>query len=88
VSKKGKKDAINSWERPHNVVNVQRFLGLCNYYRRFVPQFARIAAPPTDLTKKTNPFSWGSSQDKSFNNLKAALLKAPVLRCADYSLPF
>ena len=80
--------AINSWERPQNVVNVQSFLGLCNYYRRFVPHFARIAAPLTDLTKKTNPFSWGSSQEMSFNNLKAALLKAPVLRCADYSLPF
>jgi Reverse transcriptase (RNA-dependent DNA polymerase) len=50
--------ASNSWERPQNVVNVQSILGLCIYYRRFVPQFARIAAPFTDLTKKTNPFSW------------------------------
>jgi hypothetical protein len=79
--------AIKSRERPQNVVNVQSFLGLRNYYRRFVPEFARIAAPLTDLTKKANTFSWGSSQETSFNNLKEALLQAPVLRCANYSLP-
>jgi hypothetical protein len=49
--------ASNSWERPQNLVNVQSFLGMCNYYQRFVPQFARIAAPLTDLTKTTNPFT-------------------------------
>jgi Reverse transcriptase (RNA-dependent DNA polymerase) len=68
--------AIQSWERPQNVFNLQSLLGMCNYYRRFVPQFARLAAPLTDLTKKTNPFSWGSSQETSFNNLKNGIAKS------------
>ncbi len=45
-------EAINNWEPPHNVKQVQSFLGLCNYYRKFVKDFAKIAAPLTNLTKK------------------------------------
>jgi hypothetical protein len=67
---------IKIWELLQNMVNVKSFLGLWNYCRRLVPQFARIAALLTDLIKKKT-FSWGSSQETSFNNL-TALLKAPI----------
>jgi hypothetical protein len=43
------------------VTEVQSFLGLANYYRRFIPEFARISAPLSELTKKCVPFEWGRS---------------------------
>ena len=62
---------------------MQSFLGLAGYYRRFIPQFARIAAPLTDLTKKTSPWRWSLREGEAFNALKQALLSAPVLQLAD-----
>ena len=45
-------NAILSWNTPITVKEIQSFLGLCNYYRRFVPHFSTIAAPLTELTKR------------------------------------
>lgn len=44
--------AVTEWDRPTTVKQIQSFLGLCNYYRKFVRDFAKIASPLTDLTKK------------------------------------
>ncbi len=55
----GKVQAVSDWQVPTSVNEVQQFLGLSNYYRRFVKDFATIAAPITDLTKKKIPFEWG-----------------------------
>ena len=49
-------DSIKAWEPPCNVTQVQSFLGLCNYYRRFVKDFAKIASPLSDLNKTKIPF--------------------------------
>ena len=76
-------EAIKSWEPPNSVTQVQSFLGLCNYYRRFVKDFSVIASPLTDLTKKSTEFVWDDESQKSFEALKDALTKAPVLKCAD-----
>ncbi|KAI3369919.1 hypothetical protein L3Q82_024431 [Scortum barcoo] len=55
-------------------------LGLCNYYlRRFVPAFAELASPLTDLLKKTAEFQWGEPQQNTFLQLKERLTTAPVL---------
>ena len=48
----GKVDAIVTWERPKNVTEIQSFLGLARYYRRFVEHFSLIAVPLTQLTRK------------------------------------
>ena len=48
--------AVCDWKAPETVHNIRSFLGLAGYYRRFIPQFARIAAPLTELTKKTVPW--------------------------------
>ena len=80
--------AVSSWERPKNLVNLQSFLGLCNYYRKFVRNFSTIATPLTNLTKSKIPFEWNHEQEKAFTQLKEALMNTPILRCADSSLPY
>ena len=80
---KSKVQAVNDWKTPESVHDIRSFLGLAGYYRRFIPQFARIAAPLTELTKKTVPWSWSLRAGEAFNALKTALLSAPVLKLAD-----
>ena len=94
ISEKGiqvnskKIEAVQKWEAPRNVKQIQSFLGLCNYYRRFVKDFATIATPLSNLTRKDTPFQWGPSQRNAFDELKRRLTEAPVLRYADPSLPY
>ncbi len=45
-------EAVSKWETPNNIKQVQSFIGFCNYYRKFVNGFAKIAAPLTNLTRK------------------------------------
>jgi RNase H-like domain found in reverse transcriptase len=80
--------AIRNWVRRRTLVNLQSFLGLCNYYRKFVMNFSQMAAPLTDLTRRDTPYTWGENQECAFTQLKEALMSAPILRCADSSLPF
>ncbi len=71
--------AIKNFPQPQNVENVRSFLGLCGYYRAFIRGFARIASPLTQLLRKEMQFHWNAPQDKSFNDLKSALINAPAL---------
>jgi len=80
-------DSIVKWEPPQNITQVQSFLGLCNYYRRFVKDFAMISVPLSNLTKKDVKFEWKAEQQEAFDTLKKCLTTAPVLRCADPNLP-
>ena len=66
-----------------NVSEVRSFLGLAGYYRRFIKNFARIAAPLTNLTRKNHPFAWSLREGEAFNQLKTVLQNAPVLQLAD-----
>ena len=83
-----KVDAIRTWDIPQNPTQVQSFLGLCNYYRRFVKDSAKLGTPLSDLTKKDKLFEWGKEQQKSFDILKKRLTETPVLRCANPNLPY
>ena len=69
---------------------MRAFIGLTNYYRTFVPNFAAIAVPLTDLFKKCKPtkVEWTLSQDRAFNSLKESMSKYPILRLPDLSKPF
>ncbi|CAI7898696.1 unnamed protein product [Closterium sp. NIES-54] len=49
-------EAVKTWKVPENVKEFQQFLGFANYYNKFVPHYAKIAAPLTDLLKKDTPF--------------------------------
>lgn len=74
-----KTGAVRQWATPKNVTDVRSFLGLCSYYRKFVPNFSDIAAPLHELTKKKSIFAWGREQQNAFVTLKDRLVSAPVL---------
>ena len=76
--------------RPTTKTEVRRFLGMVGFYRRFVPHFAEIALPLTDLTKgkRTGPVTWSPQCESSFVTLRDALTTRPVLKLPDVSLPF
>ena len=66
------------------------FLGLASFYRIFIPNFAEIAVPLSDLTKKgsSTKVKWGESQERSFQTLKALLVKPPILQLPDFNRTF
>ena len=72
-------ESIHAWEPPKDRRGVQQFLGLCNYYRRFVPDFSGVAKPLTDLTSKATEFQWSEAAHQAFERLKVALSSAPLL---------
>ncbi len=80
--------AMMKFPAPKNVKQLQTFLGLTNYYRRFVPNFAQLAHPLTELTKKDAEFTWDEQQEKSFQSLKDRLVSSPVLAFPDFTKPF
>ncbi|CAC5365734.1 unnamed protein product [Mytilus coruscus] len=83
-----KVEAVKSFPVPKTETQVRSFLGLCNYYRKFIKNFAYIAKPLTNLTKKDVPFEWSGICQKSFDKLKDALCSPPVLAYPDLSKPF
>ena len=78
-----KVDAIAKWPVPTCIRDVQAFLGLCNYYRRFIRSFAALALPLTDLTRKANEFQWTVACAEAFETLKNKLTSAPILQVYD-----
>jgi hypothetical protein len=72
-------EAVKEWEQPHNVTDIHSFLGLAEYYRRFIENFSKIAKHMTNLLKKTNEFEWMPEYEHSFQTLKQKLTTTPVL---------
>ena len=68
-----KVEAVMSWERPKSVFKIRSFLGLAGYYRRFIEDFSRLAAPMTKLTRKEVKFEWNDSCERAFQELKRRL---------------
>ena len=71
--------AAQEFPQPRDLRESRSFIGLVSYYRRFVPNFSKIAAPITSLTKKGVPFTWEKPQQDAFESLKSMLVTAPVL---------
>jgi hypothetical protein len=82
-----KVSSVLEWKEPRNVTEVQSFLGLANYYRRFIQGYSKIATPLTELTKKENDFKWDIEEQKAFDRLKKAFTEAPVLITFDPEKP-
>jgi hypothetical protein len=81
-------ETVRNWSKEKKTENgrlkylfeVQQFLGFCNYYRRFIPKYSEKAEPLTRLTKKDEPFVWGSEQQLAFEMMVTAFNTAPALR--------
>ena len=72
---------------PRNVKDVQSFLGVCNWFRDFIPQFAETALPLIDLTKKTSKWQWTPLEQNAVILLLHRISTAPCLRYYDPNLP-
>ena len=83
-----KLESIKEMPPPTTPKEVKQFLGLIGYYRKFVPRFADVARPLTNLTRLDQPFEWSDKCQASFELLKEALIKEPILRFPDPNKPY
>lgn len=82
-------EAIVNFNRPTSIRSLRRFLGMVNYYRRFIKDFSKLTAPLTNLLKgKPKIVQWDDEAENSFIALKEKLITAPILSCPDFSEPF
>ena len=79
-----KVQAIQDWPLPQNLKDHRSFLGLADYYQRFIYQ---LASPLTDQLKKDN-YDWNEAATAAFENLQRVMLTAPVLAIPNFSIPF
>jgi len=68
--------------------DVKKFLGLANYYRRFIKDFAQIARPINVLTQKDEKWRWEETQQKAFDGLKKIFTSRPILVAPDLDKEF
>jgi len=80
---KEKVEGVLNWLAPRNVKEVQKFLGLANYYRRFIKNFARIVAPLHVLVRKEQKWKWEKEQEEAFEELKTGFTTEPILAIPD-----
>lgn len=81
-------EKIAKFSTPQNKKDVATFLGLAGYYRQFISDFSRIAAPLEELKRPTTLWSWSPTHDEAFRRLRDELTRGPVLRFPDLNAPF
>ncbi|XP_019423049.1 PREDICTED: uncharacterized protein LOC109332519 [Lupinus angustifolius] len=79
--------AVLDWPTPKSLTALRGFLGLTGFYRKFVQNYASLAAPLTDLLKQNN-FTWSEKAHLAFTNLQLAMTKTPVLNLPDFTQTF
>ena len=84
----GKVEDVLNWKPPTTVHEVRSFLGMAGYYRRFIPDFSRVAKPITTLLKNQTKFVWSPQCEQGFQTMKRLLTTAPVLAQPDIEKPF
>ncbi|CAN6212014.1 unnamed protein product [Urochloa humidicola] len=83
-----KVQAVADWPTPSDIKQLRGFLGLSGYYRKFIKNYGILSRPLTDLLKKGVPFIWTPQHDQCFQQLKHALVTAPVLALPDFTKRF
>ena len=78
-----KVEVMMGWETPKSVFEIHSSWGLDGYYRRFIEDFSRIAAPMTRLTRKEVKFDWDDRCEEAFQESKMRLTSAPILIVPD-----
>jgi len=84
----GKVKGVLSWLVPKTIKDVRKFLGLANYYRRFIKDFAQVTRPMNVLTRKDEKWWWGDEQQKAFDELKKVFTSKLVLAAPDLDKEF
>ena len=79
-----KTEAVAKYPVPTDLHRLRSFLGMANYFRRFIKGYAQMTNPLTDLLKKDRPWVWRAEQQSAFENVKTALTSAPVLAIPDW----
>jgi hypothetical protein len=81
---------ISDWPMPTTLTEISRFLGLANFYHRFVLGFAHIAWALIQITRSGGKakFAWGQSQQQVFDDLKQHLCSTPILSLPYLQQPF
>ena len=82
-----RKQGLRDLRTPSSAVQLKSFLGLASYFRTFVKNFATIAKPLHQLCSDKVKFAWTPGAQTAFEELKAAIVEAPVLLHVDYALP-
>ncbi|SPC62077.1 uncharacterized protein UHOD_12159 [Ustilago sp. UG-2017b] len=85
-----KTEVITNWPVPKSVHDVQVFLGFCNFYRKFIPQYSRTAYPLTQLLRKeakSAPFAWNNEAQHTFEQLRSAFGTDIILHHFDPTRP-
>jgi Reverse transcriptase (RNA-dependent DNA polymerase)/RNase H-like domain found in reverse transcriptase len=83
-----KVQAVRNFPVPKNTTEVRAFHGMCNYFRRFIPNFGEIAKPLTSLCKTDIKLQWTNVENLAFENLKSLLCTAPGLAYPDFNERF
>ena len=85
-----KVEVVKDWPTPKDATEIRQFLGLTNYFRKFIKDYSSIAAPLMDLTRKDTDIktAWSTLHDEAFLQLKQALTTAPLLALPDFTQPF
>jgi hypothetical protein len=80
--------AIRNFPAPKDAKGIACFIGMVNFFHKFIPDLAHRAAPLNDLRKKGVKFKWGQEQQAAFSDLKMCVMNPPVLAMADFSQRF
>ena len=79
---------IREWSESSKLKELCSFLGLANYYRRFIKGYSKMVAPFTDFPKKEHEWEWSSKCQEAFDELKGAMSSKPILQLPNLELPF
>ena len=83
-----KTKAVDSFPTPQSVSDIKSFLGLCQYYKKFIKSFSNICAPLTALLRKDVKFVWDQKCEEAFKSLKASLTSSPILAYPKFDKEF
>ena len=79
---------VKDWPVPKDVGQLRSFLGMANYFRRFVKGYNNLVRPLNSLLRKTAEWEWTDSCQKAFDKAKETLVNVPVLAQPDFTRPF
>ena len=85
---KPKVEGILNWPAPKTPKQVRQFLGLCNFYWHFIPDFSTIAHPLHQMTRKNIQWAWTEEQQQAFEALKVQFTREPTLKVPEMDKPF